>query len=63
MSKEISSRISNIKKKYSIVIKTITDINPLIGEGLNTNVQEISVEEYKAGKACIFNDAIDRIGE
>ena len=44
-----------------MLCKAITDIDILIGVGLDKNVQEISEDEFKAGKR-IFNDAIEKLG-
>ena len=41
--------------------EAITDIDILIGVGLDKNVQEISEDGFKAGKR-IFNDAIEKLG-
>ena len=49
------------KELYTMLCKAITDIDILIGVGLDKNVQEISEDEFKAGKR-IFNDAIEKIG-
>ena len=49
------------KELYTMLCKAITDIDILIGVGLDKNVQEISEDEFKAGK-IIFNDAIERLG-
>ena len=49
------------KELYTMLCKAITDIDILIGVGLDKNVQEISEDEFKAGKR-IFNDAIEKLG-
>ena len=49
------------KELYTMLCKAITDIDILIGVGLDKNVQEISEDEFKAGK-IIFNDAIEKLG-
>ena len=48
------------KELYTMLCKAITDIDILIGVGLDKNVQEISEDEFKAGKR-IFNDAIEKL--
>ena len=49
------------KELYTRLCKAITDIDILIGVGLDKDVQEISEDEVKAGKR-IFNDAIEKLG-
>ena len=49
------------KELYTMLCKAITDIDILIEVGLDKNVQEISEDEFKAGKR-IFNDAIEKLG-
>ena len=46
------------KELYTIISKAITDIDLLIGVGLDKNIMEISADEFKAGKR-IFDDAMD----
>ena len=48
------------KELYSIISKAITDIDLLIAVGLDKNVQEISSDEFKAGKR-IFDDCSESI--
>ena len=46
------------KELYTKISKAITDIDLLIGVGLDKNVQEISADEFKAGKR-IFDDVME----
>ena len=50
----------SIRKKelYTKFSKVITDIDLLIGVGLDKNIKEISADEFKAAKR-IFDDAMD----
>ena len=41
---------------------SITDIDLLIGVGLDKNVQEISADVFKTGK-IIFDDAIEKLSD
>ena len=50
----------NVSIVYNI--NDCVHIDILIGVGLDKNVQEISEDEFKAGKR-IFNDAIEKLGE
>ena len=45
-----------------MLCKAITDIDLLIGVGLDNNVQEIPADRFKAGER-IFTDAIEKLGE
>ena len=46
------------KELYAKISKAITDIDLLIAVGLDKNVQEISSDEFKAGKR-IFDDVME----
>ena len=46
------------KELYTKISKAITDINLLIAVGLDKNVQEISSDEFKAGKR-IYDDVME----
>ena len=61
LKKEYQQEYIKEKELYTMLCKAITDIDILIGVGLDKNVQEISEDEFKAGKR-IFNEAIEKLG-